>query len=142
MSYEIFPGYLLAVKQLGATAVEPNGFVQNHLVIKRLLVPLLTKHLKINKKFVLENYPEIQRLYRDGEVVNISLHMRRNAYFDGCISVPFDFDEEFYVSANPDVRAAVEGGVSSAREHYLKWGYLEGRLPAPSVKYLNIGHLL
>lgn len=39
-----------------------------------------------------------------------------------------DFDEDGYLSANPDVRSAVErGDVESARLHYIGYGYFEGR---------------
>lgn len=38
------------------------------------------------------------------------------------------FDEKYYLLANSDVKAAVDAGqFSSGREHYLKFGYSEGR---------------
>jgi hypothetical protein len=39
-----------------------------------------------------------------------------------------DFDEEGYLSANPDVANAMTGGeVESAKLHYIVYGYFEGR---------------
>jgi hypothetical protein len=40
------------------------------------------------------------------------------------------FDEEWYLERYPDVAQAVENGeFVSAREHYVRFGYFEGRLP-------------
>lgn len=40
------------------------------------------------------------------------------------------FDERWYLEQYPDVADAVErGAISSAREHYVRFGYFEGRLP-------------
>lgn len=39
-----------------------------------------------------------------------------------------DFDEDSYLAANPDVRAAVErGDVESGLVHFIGYGYFEGR---------------
>ena len=39
-----------------------------------------------------------------------------------------DFDEEKYLSKNPDVRDAVKrGAIESGRLHYIGFGYFEGR---------------
>ena len=39
-----------------------------------------------------------------------------------------DFDEENYLSANPDVRDAVKhGAIESGRLHFIGFGYFEGR---------------
>jgi hypothetical protein len=39
-----------------------------------------------------------------------------------------DFDEEGYLSANPDVRDAIKRGqIESGRLHYIGFGYFEGR---------------
>lgn len=46
------------------------------------------------------------------------------------------FDENFYISNNPDVAAAVEKvGRAYARDHYVRHGYYESRIsqPGPSV---------
>ncbi len=41
-------------------------------------------------------------------------------------------DEKWYLARYPDVGAAVKSGaVKSAREHYIRAGYFENRLPAP-----------
>jgi hypothetical protein len=41
-------------------------------------------------------------------------------------------DEQRYLRAYPDVAAAVdEGAIGSGREHYIGWGYFEGRSPQP-----------
>src|SRR5690606_10004996 len=42
------------------------------------------------------------------------------------------FDEPWYLQAYPDVGKAIgDGRLPSAREHYLKFGTTEGRLPVP-----------
>jgi len=41
------------------------------------------------------------------------------------------FDELDYLSANPDVRQAVEAGYISAREHFEQFGFSEGRSTRP-----------
>jgi hypothetical protein len=41
-------------------------------------------------------------------------------------------DENWYLTQNQDVAAAVQGGeLKSAHEHYVRAGYFENRLPAP-----------
>jgi hypothetical protein len=41
-----------------------------------------------------------------------------------------EFDEGFYLAANPDIRAAVKKkDIASAAEHYYHSGYFEGRMP-------------
>ncbi|MBV5311389.1 S-layer family protein [Chromatium okenii] len=41
------------------------------------------------------------------------------------------FQENFYLTQNPDVFAAVRDGLMTAEEHYVKYGELEGRQPNP-----------
>jgi hypothetical protein len=43
-----------------------------------------------------------------------------------------EVDEEWYLEVNPDVAAGIQRGeVSSATDHFRRWGFLEGRLPRP-----------
>jgi hypothetical protein len=43
-----------------------------------------------------------------------------------------DVDEDAYRREYPDVAAAIERGeILSARDHFLEFGYFEGRDPAP-----------
>ncbi len=43
-----------------------------------------------------------------------------------------DVDEKWYLQQYPDIAAAIaKGVVKSAKEHFVKDGYFEGRLPAP-----------
>jgi SAM-dependent methyltransferase len=47
---------------------------------------------------------------------------------------PPDFDETFYLAANPDVKSAVEAGAfTSGWDHYRKHGRQEGRICAPGT---------
>ncbi|MGN6470407.1 MAG: hypothetical protein ACTHLC_12580 [Rhizobiaceae bacterium] len=40
------------------------------------------------------------------------------------------FDEEWYLERYPDIADAVAAGeIASGREHYIRFGYFEGRLP-------------
>jgi hypothetical protein len=44
------------------------------------------------------------------------------------------FDEEWYLSQYPDVRAEIQSGtLKSGLEHYRRYGILENRLPAKPV---------
>jgi hypothetical protein len=44
------------------------------------------------------------------------------------------FDEAWYLSKYPDVHDAVKRGtIASGREHYLRFGYYEGRMPVALV---------
>jgi len=44
------------------------------------------------------------------------------------------FDEVWYLSKYPDVRDAVKRGtIGSGHEHYLRFGYYEGRMPVTIV---------
>lgn len=44
------------------------------------------------------------------------------------LSAHIAFDEDYYVRTYPDVARAIENGsLKSGREHYVKWGYFEGR---------------
>jgi hypothetical protein len=41
-----------------------------------------------------------------------------------------EFDEAFYLAANPDLRTAIQKKVvGSAAEHYYNTGYFEGKIP-------------
>ncbi len=43
-----------------------------------------------------------------------------------------EFDEEYYLSMNPDVAEhVITGDISSARDHYINSGYFEDRFPRP-----------
>jgi hypothetical protein len=55
---------------------------------------------------------------------------------------PADFDEQWYLTQYPDVRAALEQGrVPSALHHYLRHGFDEGRSPNDATKRRLIVHL-
>jgi hypothetical protein len=44
-----------------------------------------------------------------------------------------DIDETWYLKTNPDVARAIRaGGLKSAKDHYIKAGYFENRLPRPA----------
>ena len=43
-----------------------------------------------------------------------------------------EVDEDWYVNTYPDVAAAIERAeISTATEHFRRWGYQEGRVPWP-----------
>ena len=53
---------------------------------------------------------------------------------DDAAQEEFEFDEAWYLRKYPDVQAAVKAErISSAREHYRRFGRNEGRLPVPEV---------
>ncbi len=54
--------------------------------------------------------------------------------------VPDEFDEQYYLAANPDVAAAVKAGIfTSGYQHFVAAGQFEGRNPSP---YFNEAYYL
>jgi hypothetical protein len=50
------------------------------------------------------------------------------------------FDEAWYCKQYPDVAAAVKSGlITSAHEHFVNWGFFEGRSPAPPGRRMAPG---
>src|ERR1700691_2300358 len=50
-----------------------------------------------------------------------------------------EFDEAFYLRANPDVQAAVQSGLfRSGRAHYLAFGRAENRAACPSEARITV----
>lgn len=49
-----------------------------------------------------------------------------------CLLVQVEVDEDWYLSSNQDVKAAVRAGsIKSGRDHYISEGYFENRFPRP-----------
>jgi hypothetical protein len=45
-----------------------------------------------------------------------------------------EFDEAWYLSTYPDIAEAIsEGRIENAKQHFIEFGYFEGRLPAQMV---------
>lgn len=62
----------------------------------------------------------------------IDISVDRHFFFDIMMLYvkKIEFDEEFYLNTYPDIRRSVESGlVSSARDHYVRFGYYEHRFP-------------
>lgn len=57
------------------------------------------------------------------------------------VKPPLNWDEKAYLAANPDVKAAVDGGfVSSGFEHWQRRGVLEGRNPGGLDRWQQYGN--
>jgi hypothetical protein len=64
--------------------------------------------------------------YKNSEEVTIN-----RGLFDlliGLLAISQDFDEEYYLACYPDVANSVADGGMKAHEHYVKYGYFEGRV--------------
>jgi hypothetical protein len=78
------------------------------------------------------SFETIKRRFRirggDGSVVVLPYERLKLLLTFFLESVPVD--EEWYSATYPDVAEGIAGGtIASAKEHYARYGYFEGRLP-------------
>lgn len=67
-------------------------------------------------------------------LASASEHFAATGFLAGLSATPRNFDEDWYLSTYPDVRAAIqEGGYEDGLAHYLAVGRSEWRLPNPAV---------
>ncbi len=71
----------------------------------------------------------LARLARPASAQELGEIYQRAKAFWPALPLCGGFDAAFYEARNPDVAAAVAGGVPSALQHYMYAGYLEGRRP-------------
>ncbi|APH71987.1 hypothetical protein [Aquibium oceanicum] len=77
--------------------------------------------------------PTIHEVIRDGDqIVQYVVSAQEFRRFVLSIQPKVTIDEEAYLADNPDVAAAIElGAFKTATEHYLQFGYFEGRPAVP-----------
>ncbi|TGD97413.1 hypothetical protein [Methylobacterium nonmethylotrophicum] len=47
-----------------------------------------------------------------------------------CALKNVEFDEDWYLERHQDIKQAIEAGeIKNAKEHFIKYGYFEGKLP-------------
>jgi hypothetical protein len=67
-------------------------------------------------------------------IMKLRVHAHLRSFSQTCTMTKLEFDEEWYLSQYPDVRAAIQSGLlKSALEHYRRHGILEKRLPSKPV---------
>lgn len=65
----------------------------------------------------------------ENSTVTISAELFRHLLINA-LKVRGEFDESFYLAANPDLRTAIQKKVvGSAADHYYNTGYFEGKMP-------------
>ena len=81
--------------------------------------------------------PPFDALRRSAEVSSVRGELRVALSYDAFVAVvrtlvaAIPVDEAFYLRTYADVAQAIrDGSVTSARQHYVDDGYLEGRLPS------------
>ena len=68
-----------------------------------------------------------------GKSVNLPHELFRT-FLIAALRAKGEFDETFYLAANPDVRSAVrKKEIVSGSEHYYNTGYFEGKMPKKFV---------
>lgn len=86
-----------------------------------------------NGRLLLEALTLTLERFRGGSRAAIPLPVLRQVVAAAVSALPFD--EEFYLSQYPDIKAAVEAGeITDPRSHFVQDGYFEGRFWAnPNV---------
>jgi hypothetical protein len=100
----------------------------------QLLKELLTiaaANLPFDLEFYLSTYPDIRDAYEAGEISDPQSHFIQEGYIEGRFGSKPDVDQLYYMETYPDVKAILDSGgdVTSALDHYLRWGAFEGRFP-------------
>jgi hypothetical protein len=82
--------------------------------------------------------PPFETVRRSVEISTVRGQLRVSLPYDDFVQLvkslvaAIEVDESWYLQHNDDVAVAVaSGAISSAREHFINDGYLEGRLPFP-----------
>lgn len=138
----VFPGFLRLMNDLGVVDFDSRREPANLAVIKKLVVPILKRNLKINERDVIRFYPRIKDYFESGDIINISNYIVNEGYFDGVIPSWIEFDEEYYLEKYEDVRLSVLSRETTPIDHWLSWGYREGRYPCSSVTYISADKFL
>ena len=88
-------------------------------------------------KVAFGEFPE--RLKRAGDEVSVPREILTKLLelYISC----WDFDEDWYLASNPDVKDAVDQGLfSSGWEHFRTVGYFEGRFGLPTGRRRRMVH--
>jgi hypothetical protein len=114
----------------------PKG---NYIAVERhflnsCLSPLLAK-VKIDEKWYLEAYPDVQEAIASGVVPNVPAHYARFGFYEHRMPYRILVDEAWYVAEYADVRAAIaQNHFESGQAHFEADGFREGRIPYPNFQ--------
>lgn len=94
------------------------------------LIRIMISGVEVDEAWYRQQYEDIGRAIRDGQVASAKQHFVDDGYFEGRLPFPIDVDEAWYQSEYPDVADSVRSGVvASPQIHFDEDGYREGRLP-------------
>ena len=93
------------------------------------LLPLLQK-IRVDEKWYLRTYPDVQIAIKDGVVPDCKSHYCRFGYYEHRMPYHITVDEAWYLGEYPDVRAAISTRLfASGQAHFDIDGFREGRIP-------------
>ncbi|MER9463837.1 hypothetical protein NKI80_28665 [Mesorhizobium sp. M0387] len=138
----VFPGLSRLLTDIGVVSYERDGLPSNFYALRSLIIPFLRRNIKVRESDVLDMYPGIKFALDQGDIIDVREYVVSEGYFYGVLPLRISFDEGFYIEEYEDVYVAVSSGKTTPMEHWLTWGYKEGRVPSGSVDYLNAGDLL
>jgi hypothetical protein len=94
------------------------------------LIRLMIAGVEVDEPWYRQQYDDIGRAIRDGQVNSAKQHFVDDGYFEGRLPFPITVDEKWYQREYPDVAESVRTGVvASPQTHFEEDGYREGRMP-------------
>lgn len=94
------------------------------------LIRLMMAGVEVDEAWYSQQYEDIGRAIRDGQVASARQHFIDDGYFEGRLPFPINVDTAWYQAQYPDVADSIRsGGVQSPQAHFDEDGYREGRLP-------------
>ena len=94
------------------------------------LIRLMMAGVEVDEAWYSQQYEDIGRAIRDGQVASARQHFIDDGYFEGRLPFPINVDTAWYQAQYPDVADSIRsGGVQSPQSHFDEDGYREGRLP-------------
>lgn len=94
------------------------------------LIRLMMAGVEVDEAWYSQQYEDIGRAIRDGQVGSARQHFIDDGYFEGRLPFPINVDTAWYQAQYPDVADSIRsGGVQSPQAHFDEDGYREGRLP-------------
>jgi hypothetical protein len=94
------------------------------------LIRLMIAGVQVDEEWYRQQYEDIGRAIRDGQIVSAKQHFVDDGYFEGRLPFGMQVDETWYQTKYPDVAESVRTGVvASPQTHFAEDGYREGRLP-------------
>ncbi len=117
--------YAARAKPPESLTVVPKAFL-------RLLIQVALSRMPFDEESYLQANPDVAQAIRAGKVESGRVHFVGTGYFEGRQGGVRDVDAVWYLKTYPDVAKALKDGtteVSSAQQHYLANGALEGRVP-------------